>query len=158
MKWINVTQGSEEAVGYDKRLKNVIVANYINFFALCSVLCMYTFLFGDSELCFRKEMYAQKLWTFVYISMVVKLKGLCLGTVFWCIFISTEVRRLFIFLKFCCNILYYLCLFCVTQFPDGYYGCVCYDDDNGLNVNNCPARCDCIEFYYIFANGSTCFG
>jgi hypothetical protein len=27
-----------------------------------------------------------------------------------------------------------------------------------LNVNNCPARCDCIEFYYIFANGSTCFG
>ena len=27
-----------------------------------------------------------------------------------------------------------------------------------INVNNCPTRCDYIQFYYISANSSTCFG
>ena len=27
-----------------------------------------------------------------------------------------------------------------------------------ISVNNCPTRCDCIQFYYISANSSTCFG
>jgi len=27
-----------------------------------------------------------------------------------------------------------------------------------INVSNCPMRCDCIQFYYISADGSTCFG
>ena len=27
-----------------------------------------------------------------------------------------------------------------------------------INVNNCPTRCDYIQFYYIYADSSTCFG
>jgi hypothetical protein len=27
-----------------------------------------------------------------------------------------------------------------------------------INVNNCPKRCDYIQFYYISADSSTCFG
>ena len=27
-----------------------------------------------------------------------------------------------------------------------------------INVNNCPTRFDCIQFYYIFADSTTCFG
>ena len=27
-----------------------------------------------------------------------------------------------------------------------------------INVNNCPTRCDYMKFYYIYADGSTCFG
>jgi len=68
---INVIQGSEEAVGYDKRLKQCHCSKLHNFIALCSVLCMYTVLFGNSELCFRKEMCDQKLWAFVHISVIV---------------------------------------------------------------------------------------
>jgi len=70
LNWISVTQGNEEAVGYDKRLKQCHCSKH-NFIALCSVLCMYTFLFGDYELCSRKEMCNQKLWMFVHIIMVV---------------------------------------------------------------------------------------
>ena len=28
----------------------------------------------------------------------------------------------------------------------------------GINVNNCPTRCDYTQFYYISADSSTCFG
>jgi len=71
LNWINVTQGSGEAVVYGKRLKQCHCSKLHNFIAVCSVLCLYTFLLGNSELCFRKEMCDQKLWTFVHISMVV---------------------------------------------------------------------------------------
>ena len=27
-----------------------------------------------------------------------------------------------------------------------------------ISVNNCPTRCDYVQFYYISANSSTCFG
>ena len=40
----------------------------------------------------------------------------------------------------------------------------CCHDSHGqwrqshMNVNNCPTRCDYIQFYYISADSSTCFG
>jgi len=30
--------------------------------------------------------------------------------------------------------------------------------ESWINVNNCPTRCDYIQFYYISANSATCFG